>query len=60
MGEGGKDGEEWKCNEANVKQGGFADTSNKWGREGSADCGRVVIEETGVSKSRRCRGGVCY
>ena len=47
-------------NEAKVKQGGFADTSNKWGREGSADCGRVVIEETGVSKSRRCRGGVCY
>jgi len=30
----------------------FVDSSHEWKREGSGDCGiRVVIEETGVSKS---------
>ena len=32
---------------------GYADGSHEWRREGSCDCGRVAIEESGVSKSSR-------
>ena len=43
---------------------GFVDGSHEWGREGSGDCGRVVVEESGVSKSSRHdakrRSGLCF
>jgi len=35
------------------------DGSHKWAREGSGYCGRVVIEESGVSKSRRHAVAAC-
>jgi len=49
--EGRKEGEEWMCKEAKVKQGVFVDDSQEWGME--SDCGRVAIEESNVSKSIR-------
>ena len=48
-----KDPRESKRKEAKVKKRGFVDGSHKWGWEGSDECRRVVIEESGVSKSSR-------
>jgi len=61
---GGKEGKYRKCKEAKVKLDGFVDGSREWGREGSGDCGRVALEKSGVSKSRRPgakrRGGLLH
>jgi len=42
---GEKKGRKKECKKAKVKKGGFVDGSHEWGREGSGDCGRVVIED---------------
>jgi len=44
-------GGERKCKKAKLKYEGFVDGSLKWGQEGNGNCGRVVIMESGVSKS---------
>ena len=58
-GKGRKKEEGRKCKEAKVKQ---RDCSHEWGREGSGDCGIIVIEENGISKSSRygANGGLLY
>jgi len=62
--EGKRRGEKRGRKEVQGSQGGFVDGSHEWGREGSGDCPRAAIEESGVSKSsRHCtnrRGGLCY
>jgi len=55
---GGKGGkgrrERWGKRKCKQGKGRIVDGSHEWGREGSGDCGiRVVIEESGVSKSSR-------
>jgi len=36
------------------------DHSHEWGREGSGDCGRVAIEEIGVSQSSQHGGLLAF
>jgi len=54
----GKGREKRERKEARVNEGGFVDGSHECGREGSGDCRRAAIEESGVSKSSR-HGGLC-
>jgi len=56
-GEGGKgEGEKKKGEKGSVRKPRqirrvYIDGSHEWGRDGSGDCGRVAIEESGASKS---------